>query len=138
MFNDVNPDGSKIEMDYSKYLPGLGTWVPPEGLKTAFSNDKGQINTGLMRRYVQDQALVTKLEDVSATTGAVETKPENYAAAFDPASDQYSVNTGNASVRQLESLAAVASTAPKQGVPEAINVSVPQLLALGASLFFIF
>lgn len=38
---------------------------------------------------------------------------ENYAGAFDPKSDQWFVQTGNANVTQVESLSSIFSTAPE-------------------------
>lgn len=56
----------------------------------------------------------------------------NYAQAFDPNHDMVSVNTGNASVTQLENLSAIAST-----VPEMPTDFSPVFLGIGALIFTI-
>lgn len=64
--------------------------------------------------------------------------PKNYAAAFDPSSEIYSVNTANANVRQLEDLRSMFSTPPPGGQPQSGEFSMMRMAIISAVLYWLF
>lgn len=71
-----------------------------------------------------------------ALGGPIVPVPMNYVQAFSPDSPQYSVNTGNANVRQLEDLRAI-NPAPAMVQPEPPNTSGILILSFIALTFFL-
>lgn len=61
----------------------------------------------------QTNYVSTQIHSIDDVNSSVPPAPENLAKAFDPSSEMYSVNTGNANVRQLEDLKSVFSDSPQ-------------------------
>ena len=96
--------------------------------------------TGLMDNRLPTVKLLPSADDgqVSVFTGETATPvnlqmpAQNYARAFDPGGDLYSPNTGVATVRELDDLAAMFSTAPQTPTnPYAIYLLPASILIVG-------
>ncbi len=109
--------------DYSSIGLPKG-WIPPDNKSQFYKFDDAGNVTG-------QWGMVAPIGNVPIDVPqGTQPAPQNYADAFDPSKAQYSVNTGNATVRQLEDLQAFTSPPPESRQSNSFLVLPASILAL--------